>query len=640
MKTTSPNPLHRHRMTMLALGASLIAAPGASLLAADYQEAPQLAEQVKAGTLPPVEERLPETPFVLEPIESVGKYGGVWRSALKGTYDNGWIRRTVAYQPLVAFSLDWSEVVPNVAESFEVNDEATEFTFHLRKGHKWSDGEPFTSADLDFALNDIAKNPDYKGERAPNFNWDNMTGEIIDETTYRITLDQPDGLLIQRLASVDGPFLTFAPKHYCGQMVPSVNPDADKLASDRGFDSWSQALEKTCFTYFTDAKRPSLNAWQQVTAYDGLNQIIEFERNPYFYKVDTAGNQLPYIDKATMLQSENVEDILLKVINGEVDFSNRHFATVTNKPVIYDSQESGNYRLTSTVDARMNHAILQLNLNNEDPIKRSLYNERDFRVALSLATDREEIVDVIFAGQGKPFQAAPRPESPFYHEELATQYTDYDPDKANELLDGLGLIERNDDGIRLNSAGEPISIQLYTPSDQIEFNDMAQLIVNQWAEVGILLDQRNVERSFVYERLHGNQHDMHIWWGDGGLGDALLDPRYYFPFNRESAFALQWSQWFNNPESAGSSEPSAPAKKQMELYGQLKASGDPAQQAQIFKQILDISAEQFWVIGTVLPAEGYAVVNKNLGNVPESQPYAWLYPQPAPMGTSQLYYKN
>lgn len=640
MKTTTPYTLQRHRLTMLTLGASLLAFPGASVLAADYQEAPQLAEQVKAGTLPPVEQRLPETPFVLEPIESVGTYGGVWRSALKGTYDHGWIRRTVAYQPLVAFSLDWSEVVPNVAESFEVNDEATEFTFHLRKGHKWSDGEPFTTADLDFVLNDISKNPEYKGEKVPNFNWDNMTGEVIDETTYRITLDQPDGLLIQRLASVDGPFLVLAPKHYCGQFVPSVNPDAESLATEQGFDSWSQALEKSCFTYFTDEKRPSLNAWQQTTAYDGLNQIIEFERNPYFYKVDTAGNQLPYIDKATMLQSENVEDILLKVINGEVDFSNRHFATVTNKPVIYDSQESGNYRLTSTVDARMNHAILQLNLNNEDPVKRALYNERDFRVALSLATDREEIVDVIFAGQGKPFQAAPRPESPYYHETLATQYTEYDPDKADELLDGLGLTERNDDGIRLNSDGEPITIQLYTPSDQIEFNDMAQLIVNQWAEVGIVLDQRNVERSFVYERLKSNQHDMHIWWGDGGLGDAMLDPRYYFPFNQESGFAYRWAQWFNNPDSAAAEEPSAPAKEQMDLYRQLKTSGDPAQQAAIFKQILDISAEQFWVLGTVLPAEGYAVVNKKLGNVPESQPYAWLYPQPAPMGTSQLFYKD
>lgn len=609
-------------------------------LATDYQEAPQLAEQVKAGTLAPVEERLPENPLVLEPFDGIGQYGGVWRSTLKGTYDNGWIRRTVYYQPLVAFNFDWSEVVPNVAESFEVNDAATEFTFHLRKGHKWSDGKPFTSADIDFALNDLAKNPDYKGEKAPNFDWSNMHGEVIDETTYRITLDNPDGLLIQRLASVDGPFLTFAPRHYCGQLVPSVNPDAEKLAAERGFDSWSQAIEKTCFTYFTDEKRPSLNAWQQTTAYDGLNQIIEFERNPYFYKVDTAGNQLPYIDKATMLQSENVEDILLKVINGEVDFSNRHFATVTNKPVIYDSQETGNYRLTSTVDARMNHAILQLNLNTEDAAKRELYNERDFRIALSLATDREELVDVIFAGQGKPFQAAPRPESPYYHEKLATQYTEYDPDRADELLDGLGLTERNDDGIRLDSNGEPITIQLYTPSDQIEFNDMAQLIVGQWAEVGIQLDQRNVERSFVYERLKSNQHDMHIWWGDGGLGDALLDPRYYFPFNQESGFALRWAQWFNNPEITGAEEPSEPARQQMELYRQLKATGNPEQQAQIFKQILDISAEQFWVIGTILPAEGYAVVNNKMGNVPESQPYAWLYPQPAPMGTSQLYYKD
>lgn len=621
-----------------ALVVAAIAATSA--MAEGYTQAPDLAAQVEAGTLPPLAERLPETPLVLEPLEEIGSYGGTWRSALKGTFDNGWIRRTVAYQPLLAFDFKWSKVVPNIAESFEANEDATEFTFHLRKGHKWSDGTPFTAADLAFALNDIMKNPEYSGEKAQGFDWDNITGEAIDETTFRITLKEPDGLLLQQLASVNGPFIVQAPKHFCEKYVPSYNPDAAAVAKSEGYDGWSQAIDRVCFTDFTDADRPTLNAWRQVTNYDGITQLVEFERNPYFFKVDPEGQQLPYLDRVTMIQSENVEDILLKVVNGEVDFSNRHFATVTNKPVIYDSQESGGYHLVSTVDARMNQAVLQLNLTHDDPAKRALYQNIDFRKALSMGIDRQEIIDVVFAGQGEPYQAAPRPESSFYNEELAHQFTDYDPDAANAILDEIGLSERNSDGIRLDSNGEAVRIQLYTPSDQVELNDIAQLIVGYWEDIGVELDQRNVERSFVYETFQSNNHDMHMWWGDGGLGDAILDPRYYFPMNNEGAYAYKWAQWYLNPNGAGAEEPAPAAKKQMELYRELKASADQDRQHELFTEILDIAQDNFWLMGIALPAEGYAVANNKLGNVPTLQPYAWIYPQPGPMGTSQLFYKK
>lgn len=610
-----------------------------SVWAADYSEAPELAEQVAAGTLPPVEERLPENPLVLEPIEGIGEYGGVWRSALKGTFDNGWIRRTVAYQPLVAFDLKWQKVIPNVAESFEANADATEFTFKTRKGHKWSDGAPFTSADLVFAIETLS-HEDYAAHRPGFIDWGTIKAEAIDDVTVKITLAEPNGTLMQRLAAVDGPFIVNAPKHFCSQFVPDHNENAAEVAKERGYDSWSQAFEQICYFNFTTAERPTLNAWRQVTNYDGINQVIDFERNPYFFKVDPAGNQLPYIDDIQYVQTENTEDILLKVINGEIDFSNRHFATVTNKPVVFDGQEKGGYRLTKTIDARMNSAVIQLNLNHEDPAKRELYQNKDFRVALSHAIDRQEIIDVMFAGQGTPHQAAPRPESAFYNEELATQYTEFDPDLANELLDGLGLTERNDDGIRLDSQGNPITISLLTASDFTEFNDISQLLVEYWADIGIAIDQRNVERSFAYEHFRSNQHDMHMWWGDGGLGDAILDPRYYLPFNGESAFAYKWAQWFMNPDGAGAEMPSEAAKAQMDLYRQLETSGSSEEQARLFGEILDIAQDEFWAIGISLPPEGYVVANKRLGNVPEVQPFAWQYPQPGPMGTSQLYYKN
>lgn len=618
--------------------AALMALTGPAL-AGEYTQAPALKAAVEAGTLPPLEDRLPENPVVVTPIESVGTYGGTWRSALKGTYDTGWVRRTVGYQPLVAYDYEWTKVVPNVAERFEVNEDATEFTFYLREGHKWSDGEPFTAEDLKFAV-DIMASPAYGGRKPGGFEWTKISGEVIDPLTFKITLSEPNGLFLERLATVEGQFIVNAAKHYCGKYFPEVSPDANETAKAAGFDSWTQAIEQSCFFNFVDEDRPLLFAWRQVTPYDGLNQLIEWERNPYFFKVDPEGQQLPYIDKVQMVQTENVEDIVLKVVNGEIDFSNRHFATVTNKPVIYDGQDSGGYTLKSTTDARMNHAIFQLNLTHDDPEKRKLYNEKDFRAALSMAMDREEIIDVVFAGQGEPYQAAPRPSSQFYNETLAKQFTDYDPDAANALLDDLGLTERNSEGIRLGFDGEPIRIQLFSPSDQIEFNDIAQLITEHWKEIGIDLDARNAERSLVYERIQNNTHDMHVWWGDGGLNDALLDPRYYFPFNLESAFAQKWAQHFMKTGSTITEQPPAEVQQQMDLYIELIATPDKDKQKELFGEILDIAAEQFYVMGTVLPADGYIVANEKLGNVPDGQVYTWMYPQPGPMETAQLYFKK
>ena len=626
------------KFRILAIPFAAACALAGSALAQDYQEAPELSALVADGSLPPVEERLPANPLVVEPIEMVGSYGGVWRSALKGSFDTGWIRRTIGYQPLVAFNYDWTEVVPNVAERFEVNDDATEFTFYLREGHKWSDGEPFTAEDLDFALK-VMSSPDYTGRKV-NVPLAGATGEVVNPTTFKIKLESPNGLFLQRMATVEGPFIVNAAKHYCGDLFPETNPDANAVAQERGFDNWSQAMEQSCFFNFQDANRPLLFAWRQVNNYDGLNQLIEWERNPYFFKVDTAGNQLPYIDDVKMVQTESVEDIVLKVVNGEIDFSNRHFATVTNKPVIFDAQESGGYTLKSTVDARMNNAIFQLNITHPDENKRKLFSIREFRQALSMGMDREEIIDVVYAGQGEPFQAAPRPSSPFFNEQLAKQFTEYDPDAANAMLDEIGLSEKNSDGIRLGFDGEPIRIQLVASSDQAEFGDIAQLVTEHWKEIGIDLDARNAERSLVYEQIQNNTHDMHVWWGDGGMNDAILDPRFYMPFSLESAFAQAWAQHYMGTGSAIAEEPPAEILEQMELYRSIAATGDPAEQKALFDQVLQIAADQFYVMGTALPADGYVVANKRLGNVPEGQIYTWLYPQPGPMQTSQLFYKN
>jgi peptide/nickel transport system substrate-binding protein len=624
------------RFVGAAIMAGVLATTSWSAMAAAYKEAPEVAARVSKGELPPVDQRLPAEPFVLKPIESVGHYGGVWRSALKGTLDNAWLRRTVLYEPLLSFSLDWKQVVPNVAKSFTVNDEATEFTFKLREGHKWSDGHPFTAHDVVFAIEDVLKDSSYMGERPP-LNWQGMTATALDDETLKITLKAPNSLLLQQLASVYAFDIVRFPKHYCSQYHPKYNPDAETLAQKEGFRGWSNALEQHCAVNINiDTKLPTLTAWRLVAPYDGVNPLVRWERNPYYYKVDPEGQQLPYLDGLEMSQTDNVEDIVLKALNGEIDYSNRHFATLPNKPLFFDGQEKGDFHLISTTDARMNTITLQLNLTHQDPVRRKLFNQLDFRKALSMAIDRQEIIDVVFAAQGEPWQAAPRPESRWHHERLAKQYTEFDPEQANELLDGLGL-EMGGDGIRLDEQGRPLRIQLYAPSDMTEFKDVGELVKAYWLEVGIDLDVRSVERNFAYETFRSNKHDMHIWFGDGGLGDALLDPRYYFPFSQESGYAIPWANWFQNPNASGAEEPAPAAKQQMELYRELTRTTDQGEQDALFKQILDIAADQFWLMGVSLPPQGYGIAKNDMHNVPADQPYAYVYPTPGPLGVAQLW---
>jgi peptide/nickel transport system substrate-binding protein len=619
----------------LWLGASLAALLASPLWAEGYSEAPDLAALVATGALPAVEDRLPVNPRVLEAPE-VGIYGGTWRSALKGTNDSGWIRRTVGYEPLVAYSIGWDDVVPNVAESWEVNDDATVYTFRLREGHKWSDGTPFTSEDVLFAINDVINNSEFTGGRPTA-----LLGAVAtapDATTVVITLPSPNGIFLEEMASVDYTQVVQMQKAFCSQYHPAYNADAQSNATAAGLGGWGEAMANNCGVRRADnAERPTLYAWRQLDNYDGLSSVIRFERNPYYFKVDQDGNQLPYIDNLRMTQVEDNNSIVIMGIAGELDFTNRHIDSVANKPVFFDNQESGGYRIYDTVASEMNTAILQLNLNYEDDGFRDLFQNRDFRVALSHGIDRQEIIDVLYAGLGEPYQAAPRPESPFFNEELAKQYTEWDPDLAEEMLDSIGLTERNENGTRLMADGRPIVIRVDVSTDLGAQLDILELVKLHWAEIGIELDVRQSERSFVYDQKATNQHMMHVWKGDGGLGDAQLDPRYYIPVNDESAFAIEWARNWYQPDAPSLVEPPAPVAEQFALLKAMYASPSPEERSELFARALEITREEFYTIGISLPPASFGVTTNVMRNVPENQPHAWIYPNPGPMNTALLF---
>jgi peptide/nickel transport system substrate-binding protein len=627
-------------------------APAAEPADISSLEAPMLAERVQAGELPPLEERIPANPVVLEPVESLGEYGGTWHSGLRGGQDTAWLTRILGYDYLVRWDPNWEEIIPNLAESFEASEDATEYTFTLREGTKWSDGEPFTADDIVFWYQDVLVNEDYEAiHPVPSWllaNGEPVVVEKVDDYTVKFVFPAPNGLFLQRLATPDGSQPTRYPMHYCSQFHPDYNSEnLDELIAENEATDWVNLFELKCGNIqgtpydalWNNADLPTLYAWDITTGYGGNTTQVVAERNPYYWKVDPEGRQLPYLDSLEAEIGDDVQVLVLRAMNGEIDMQDRHIATLDNKAVFADNMEAGDYHFFETIPSSMNSNAIALNLTHKDPVKREIFQNKDFRIALSHAINRQEIIDVVYVGQGEPYQLAPRPTSPFYNERLAKQYTEYDPDLANEMLDAI-YPEKNAEGIRLGPDGNPISFNVEVDATQLDRVNVMELVKGYWEAVGIQINVVAEDRSLLYTRKDGNEHDVAVWGGDGGL-DVLLEPRWYFPFSGESLYAEAWQSWYNNPSGEGAltapEEPPAATQQQMELYDQIKASGDPAEQAELMAQILEIAADEFYAIGISLGAPGYGIVKNNFHNVPSPHPGAWLYPNPGPTNPAQYW---
>lgn len=607
-----------------------------STTGAKGKEAPMLARMVQQGNLPPVEERLPDNPLVVQPNSRMGVYGGTWNSATLGTGDWPWMGRTVGYENLTRWSVDWNQVIPNLAERYQYNSDATAIEFKLRSGLKWSDGEPYTTDDIVFAVQDIYRNPDVY----PDAGSLPFSAEKVDDLTFRLVLDEPDATWVTH--ELFHFLLVNKPKHYLEQFHGDYNSDADQLANDEGFDSWVDLLDNKCGVvdwglYWQNAEIPTMYAWRMVEPLsDGGRMVVE--RNPYYWKTDPDGSQLPYLDRVVFEVLEDEQVMLTRALNGDFNMHMRHFNNLQNKPVLANNRERGGYSFFDAQPSEMNTAIISLNLTIEDEVKREIFNNKDFRIGLSHAINRQEIIDVVYQQQGEPWQAAPRQETPFFNEMLAKQYTVYDVDRANQHLDRAGYSERNGDGIRLGPDGNPISFTVELVSDfRPDHPDAMELVVGYWQEVGIDASINAEERSLFYERKEANQPDATVWVGDNGLLDAIEDPRWYFPSHTgESNFAIPWARWWASDGEDGQEPPAAP-KEQQRLYEELRATPEEQGRNEIMGQILQIAQEQFYVIGLNLTPPGYGIVGNNFHNVPGSIYDSSVYNNPGPTNPEQYY---
>jgi peptide/nickel transport system substrate-binding protein len=602
-----------------------------------YREAPMLAERVNAGELPVVDERLPVNPRVIPVTEEIGEYGGTWFRAAVGPGDVGVIANRLSYETLVRWNEDGSSVTPNVAENFEINEDATVFTFTLREGMKWSDGEPFTADDLVFYYEDILLNEDL----TPSFpTWlrdpQGQPGAIekVDDTTVNFVFENSYGLFAQVLAGPSADAMTDYPKHYLTQFLPKYADEAEltQMTQDANFDNWWELFGTK--RNWQNPEQPHIWPWLPVRVPPEIPIVAE--RNPYYYKVDPEGNQLPYLDLLQHDVVENADLLNLKAIAGELDMQFRHIIW-GNYPLFIENAEAGDYRVMQWTLAEGANTLLHPNMNHQDPVLRELMQNRDFRIALSHGINRDQINELAYLGLGVPRQASLIPQSPYFKQEHADRYAAHDPDLANELLDSIGLTERDSEGFRLRPDGEPLSITIEYAPVFGPWRDVVQLVTDHWVEIGIRGIPKEEDRTLFNERgLAGTEMEMGIWIMDRCL-TPLIEPWFFFPYlgGTPPSTAAQWYTWYTSDGAEGE-EPPAEVQAQYALYDQIKGAS-PADLPELAQQFFDNASENIWFIGTVGVLPHVGIVKNNFRNVPEQAVSDWLQHTPGNTNVEQYF---
>jgi peptide/nickel transport system substrate-binding protein len=578
-----------------------------------YRESPTLTEQVTDGSLPPVEERLPAQPLVVTPNAEVGEYGGTLRTWWYGPGDEENINNHLRYNMLVRMNHTTGfEIFPDIAERWESSEDATTFTFHLREGLKWSDGTAVTTEDVAFWWNDIILNEEYTSNVPSILRSGGEPGvlETVDENTFTITFSEPYGSFLITLATIRGRDLFIsAPRHYLSQFHPDY-ADAEELetmVNDAGLETWVQLFEQKASWLF-NPELPQLTAWIVETAPDALGRST-WVRNPYYYKVDTEGNQLPYIDRVEYTQIGSSDVALLRAANGEVDLQIRGYEGVDLTVIPYFSDRGA-------IDTS-----LHLNQNVDDEVLREIFSDVRFRRAVSVAINRDEVNQIGYLGLGVPRQASFTPANPYFSEEWASSYTEYDPELANQLLDEMGLTERNAEGIRLRPDGEPLEIIFEYNFDY----PWAELLVDYFDDIGISLILQLRDGALYSDRVYQPDFQFGVWTFNGDFFNMRRD---LLPAESRRAWGNAWATWFESGGESGERPPDS-LLRVAELIDLAYTTSDEALREEYIAEIVQIHMDNLWNIGMVGMAPRAGVISNRLKNVPTDMPYGSFLPIPA-----------
>jgi len=613
-----------------------------------FQGAPMLDAAVSSGALPPVDDRLPSEPLVQDVTDGIGTYGGTLRRGFLGPSDHNNYTRVV-YDALVRHAPDGGEVIPHVAKGWTSNDDFSQWTINLRAGMKWSDGAPLTADDIMFWYESILGN----AELIPSIplwmqNSDGSVAKVekMSDAAVRWSYQQPNTAFLLALAGQDGADksiqnLVFAPGHYLKQFHPDFTDkaDLDAKVSAAGFDVWTQLFSVEALPHLS-GNRPSTAAWVPANGSTVADDTFVIERNPYYFAVDAEGNQLPYIDTVKFKFFADKETLNLAAVGGQIDMQGRHLA-MSNFPVLMENSEKGGYRVITYPTFGGSDAVIVFNqtYTNDEAIGDILRN-KDFRIALSHSIDRDAIKELAFLGIGEARQGVPAPFHPFYPgDEYAFKYTQMDKTISNDLLDGIGLTKRDGEGFRMLPNGDRLDIEISVVPAFASWADIGQLVVEDWAEVGVRAHIELRERTPHFAMRASNDLQVEIWNEDTTgfpfSGQPNFDPR--------SQPSLTLAPLVGQYMRSGGSEGMAPTpelQRIMDIIDEAKLSGRD-RQVELAQELFKIWADNVWEIGTVglTPmVQGVVVVNADLRNVAEVAGNDWPLRTPGNTRPEQFYY--
>jgi peptide/nickel transport system substrate-binding protein len=580
-------------------------------------------EDVAAKRLPAVQERLPGTPLVV-PLDGKGlepgRPGGTLHMLIGRSRD---VRMLVVYgyARLVGYDRDL-KIVPDLLESFDVQ-EGRIFTMKLRKGHKWSDGTPFTSEDFRYFWDDVANNKELSPTGPPGdllVEGELPKVEILDKTTVRYTWSKPNPDFLPRMAGAS-PLFIFRPAHYLRQFHKKYNPKvAEPDPNGKLKRRWAQVHNREDSMYqFDNPSLPTLQPWMN-TSKPPAERFVAV-RNPYFHRVDAQGRQLPYIDRVVMQVAES-KLIPAKTGAGESDLQARDIL-FNNYTFLKKGEERNNYRTLLWRTAKGSQIALYPNLSASDPVWRGVLRDARFRRALSLAVDRALVNQVLYFGLAIEGNNTVLAESPLYRKDYQTRWAQYDRKGAARLLDEMGL-KKGLDGMRKLPDGRPLEIIAETAGETSEQTDALELIRETWREVGVKLFTKPSQREVLRNRVFSGEALMAVWSGfENGIPTADMDPDELAPTSQQQ---LQWprfGQYFETRGKAGEAPDIPEAVELMKLYHAWRASATTEERAGIWRRMLEIHADQQFIIGVVSGVLQPVVVRRTLKNVPEKGLYNW-----------------
>jgi peptide/nickel transport system substrate-binding protein len=605
------------------------AAPTAA--AAKYKEAPQLADLVKAGSLPSVDKRLPLVPRVVTPLQEVGQYGGTWHRAYTGLSDR-WGPTKLIEEQLVRWDapdVNTVRVVPNFIEKWEQNSDATLFTFHLRQGLKWSDGKDVTIDDAKFWYNDIQLNKDLTP--SPSFVISqNINGAIKlaavdfpDQNTITVKYAAPNPLLPIQIAKNGGAHpggpAFFAPSHYLKDYHPKYADQAklDQLAKDKGLGAWSDLWGKAgdlagpIAFWILNPDLPVIYAWKIKDP--PPKEPMVMVRNPYYWTVDTAGNQLPYIDEVDHALYQNQEVLNLWVASGKIDAEMRHM-TVGSYTFYKENEAKGGYQVLNWRQASTH--CYYFSLNAPDPVLATLFATAEFRQAANLAVNRDEINQIVWNGLGTARQYSPVKGSPEYDAGMTAAWATYDVKTANSLLDGLGL-KTGSDGVRLRSDGKPLEIVMeHTILQGDPALDELNLMIKYWKAIGIKVDPKFDERALYEQRVHDSlvMATAGFDWDRSSVVKA--DPGRWLGTIDDGPWAPAYGHWYlKSPYKQIEPPQEHPIRQIWSLWEKTQVEPDEAKRTALFQQLIGVHKQAPFAVGTVGELIVPNIVRTNFKNI-------------------------